>query len=165
MAQMFGLRATACLLWWKLISLFFNEWSGICDVMPALARPSRLTDVTRLSDGGYLAQRTSTKAFFYGQQIQIKDSTSGAAKTCERLDGQCGRNVAFMCNCSQSHVLVMYCHMCPARALPSTCCSSTLLFLSREDVCHCRETLWKPFHFTVIIKYTLGSVCGEISLA
>lgn len=137
--------------------------------MPALARPSCLTDVTRLSDGGLFGAKghfvTSTKAFLYGQQIQIKESTSGAAKPCERLDGQCGRNVAFMCNCSQSHVLVMYCHMCLARVLPSTCCSSTLLFLSREDVCHCRETLWKPFHFKVIIKYALGSVCGEISLA
>lgn len=56
---------------------------------------------------------------------------------------------------SQVLVLVMYCHMYPAGVLPTTCCFPTLLFLSPEDVCHCRETLQKPFQSKLMLIHAL----------
>lgn len=47
-------------------------------------------------------------------------------------------------NCTQSHalcMLVMYCNKRTARAPPTTCCPFRVLFLSRENVCPCGETL------------------------
>lgn len=48
---------------------------------------------------------------------------------------------ATVLNHMATHGLVMHCHMCIARAPPTTCCSSRVLFLSWDDVCHCGEIL------------------------
>lgn len=93
---------------------FFYEWLGICDVMPALAGPScwTETDVTGYLIGGYRAHRahsvTSTRAFLCGRRLRWKRATpTGRTKLLSRrgesLDVRRGRNVAFLCNCSQSH--------------------------------------------------------------
>lgn len=57
---------------------------------------------------------------------------------------RCGGNDPSVCNSTQSHalcMLVIYCNMCTARAPPTTCCPSRVLFLCRENVCHCGEIL------------------------
>lgn len=54
---------------------------------------------------------------------------------------KCGLSVQLLPITCPQHGLVMYCHMCLARAPPTTCCSSRVLFLSWEDVCHCGEIL------------------------
>lgn len=71
---------------------------GICDVMPALARPSCLTDVTRLSDGGgCLAQRTlcdfHKSLSLWPTNSNTREprwSSENASRSCERSDVQCG---------------------------------------------------------------------------
>lgn len=67
-----------------------------------------------------------------------------------------------MRNSAQSHalcMLVMYCNV-HTGAVPTTCCPSTVLFLSRENVSHCGDIL----RFSSL-KTRLLSVPGEISPA
>lgn len=122
LVQIFGLRTTGCSLWWKLITLplkfffFFpsmNDWASVMSCQHWLGLPARQKLMSWVIwSGGYRTHRahfvTSTRAFLCGHRLRWKRATpTGRTKLLSRsgesLDVRRGRNVAFLCNCSQSH--------------------------------------------------------------